>query len=132
MDDLLDFESIELLDEDFNDIVSIRKLSDSTADKLTFTIFLSNVMLTAFLAGYIPQYFYYWHSLVRNETVHVCMQPCCVCVENYCVGTVNFRAFCTKLFAPFITCCFAAFLFSKVMVVPKHKIYASFTGNILL
>lgn len=68
LDDLLDFESIELLDEDFNDIVSIRKLSDSTADKLTFTIFLSNVMLTAFLAGYVPQYFYYWHSVVRNET----------------------------------------------------------------
>ncbi|XP_019861289.1 PREDICTED: uncharacterized membrane protein C776.05-like [Amphimedon queenslandica] len=63
LDDLLDFESIELLDEDFNDIVSIRKLSDSTADKLTFTVFLSNVMLTAFLAGYVPQYFYYWHSV---------------------------------------------------------------------
>lgn len=65
LDDLLDFESIELLDEDFNDIVSIRKLSDSTADKLTFTLFLCNVIFTAFLAGFVPQYFYYWHSVVR-------------------------------------------------------------------
>jgi hypothetical protein len=59
----LDYDTIELLDEDFNDIVRIQRLSDATTDKLLFTALLMNVVTTAFTVGYVPYYFHYWFSV---------------------------------------------------------------------
>ena len=71
--DFLDYDSVELLDEDFNDIVVINRLSDSAADKIIFTIFMANVGLTSFLIGYTPNYFYLWHTFVRVKVTLLCI-----------------------------------------------------------
>ena len=71
--DFLDYDSVELLDKDFNDIVVINRLSDSAADKIFFTIFMANVALTSFLIGYIPNYFYLWHTSVRVNVILLCI-----------------------------------------------------------
>ena len=61
--DFMDFDTVEL-DED---ILTLIKLSDPTADKITFTVFLVNIILASFLIGYIPGDFYKWHTLVRSN-----------------------------------------------------------------
>jgi hypothetical protein len=61
-DGYLDLDTVQLLDGDFQLISRIRKLSDTTKDKLVFTIFSIDTMMTAFLAGYIPQDFYIFYS----------------------------------------------------------------------
>ena len=71
--DFLDYDSVELLDEDFNDIVVINRLSDSAADKIIFTVFMVNVALTSFLIGYTPNYFYLWHTFVRLNVTLLCI-----------------------------------------------------------
>ena len=71
--DFLDYDSVELLDEDFNDIVVINRLSDSAADKIIFTVFMVNVGLTSFLIGYTPNYFYLWHTFVRVNVTLLCI-----------------------------------------------------------
>ena len=71
--DFLDYDLVELLDEDFNDIVAINSLSDSAADKIIFTVFMANVALTTFLIGYIPNYFYLWHTFVRLNVTLPCI-----------------------------------------------------------
>ncbi|CAI8015511.1 Glycerophosphocholine acyltransferase 1 [Geodia barretti] len=63
-DGYLDLDTVQLLDGDFQLISRIRKLSDTTKDKLVFTIFSIDTMMTAFLAGYIPQDFYIFYSLL--------------------------------------------------------------------
>ena len=56
----MDFDAVEL-DED---ILTLIKLSDPAADKIIFTVFLVNIILTSFLIGYVPGHFYLWHTLV--------------------------------------------------------------------
>ncbi|XP_019861295.1 PREDICTED: uncharacterized membrane protein C776.05-like [Amphimedon queenslandica] len=55
--------NFELQDDDLEEIAKIRKLGNVTADKLTFTLLLGGALVDAFIAGYLPQYFYYWHTL---------------------------------------------------------------------
>ena len=71
--DILDYDLIELLQEYFNDILVINRLSDSAADKIFFTVFMANVALTSFLIGYIPNYFYLWHTFVRLNVTLLCI-----------------------------------------------------------
>ena len=54
-------------EDDLEDIAKIRKHSNVTADKLTFTFLLGGALVDAFFAGYLPQYFYYWHTLVSKQ-----------------------------------------------------------------
>lgn len=60
----MDFDTVEILDKD---VLTLIKLSDPTADKIIFTVFLVNIILTSFLIGYIPGHFYVWHTLVRSN-----------------------------------------------------------------
>lgn len=61
--------NFELQEDDdlVEDITKIRKPSNVTADKLTFTFLLGGALVDAFFAGYLPQYFYYWHTLVSQH-----------------------------------------------------------------
>lgn len=56
--DLFDFHKKEL-----KQIVSVLAISDTARDKFSFTVFSWNVAFTGFLAGYLPNYFYIWHTL---------------------------------------------------------------------
>lgn len=58
----LDYDQVDFK-EDFDDIVTILKLSDVLKDKLSFTLFSLNICLTCFLVGYVPQYFYIWYTV---------------------------------------------------------------------
>lgn len=60
----MDFDTVEILDKD---VLTLIKLSDPTADKIIFTVFLVNIILTSFLIGYVPGHFYVWHTLVRSN-----------------------------------------------------------------
>jgi hypothetical protein len=58
LDGYLDVDMVNLIDDDFTIAANIRNLSDTTWDKLAFTIFTVNIVMTGFLAGFVPQYYY--------------------------------------------------------------------------
>lgn len=60
--DYVDVDLVEFQDEELDDIATILKLTDTTKDKLIFMVFCMNIALTSFVAGYVPQYFYIWHT----------------------------------------------------------------------
>lgn len=62
-EDFLDYDMVEFEDSDLHDILAIHKLNDTTLDKLNFTVFSMNIAVTGFLAGYLPAYFYIFHTL---------------------------------------------------------------------
>ncbi|XP_065906084.1 uncharacterized protein [Dysidea avara] len=59
----VDEEVIEGLD--YTEVDLVGDLSDTVRieDKILFTLFSMNIIVTPFLAGFIPQYFYMWHTM---------------------------------------------------------------------
>lgn len=62
LSDYHDLGLVEILHKESNDIFEILKLKNTSKDKITYTAFSLNIFLTCFLVGFVPNYFYIWHT----------------------------------------------------------------------